>query len=166
MTNRWMWALGILGAVVACSKGASHAASAGASSSQAALGNACDRKLLTAEDAADVLGAPVTGTKSIPGDPQSCQFETAGYNSMTASIRPGLGDVTVQTWLDGKMPLSAVPLSGVGDKAAWVAELGEVVATKGNVLCDIQAGAGAVGSGTSDKQAKAGALCNKIFAAG
>ena len=89
------------------------------------------------------------------------QFRTASYSSITASVRPGLGDLTVKTWLDGKMPLSAVPLSGVGDKAAWVAELGEVVATKGNLLCDIQAGAGGGG-----KQAKASALCNKIFAAG
>jgi hypothetical protein len=165
MTNRWILALGVLGAVLACSKGPSHAASAGASASQAALGNACDRKLLTPEDAADILGAPVTGAKPIPGDPQSCEFQTASYSSITASIRPGLGDVTVKTWLDGKMPLSAVPLSGVGDKAAWVAELGEVVATKGNVLCDIQAGAGG-GGAKNDKQAKAGALCNKIFAAG
>ena len=133
-------------------------------SSQAVTGNACDRKLLTPADVADLLGAPVTETKTIPGDAQSCVFGTAGFNSVSVTIRPGLGNVTVQTWLDGRMPVSAVPHSGVGDRAAWVADLSEVVATKANVLCDIQFRGG--GTRTAAQQASIGALCNKIFAAG
>src|ERR1700722_4735110 len=139
MTNRCLLVLGVLSlAVGACSKSTSQAATAGGSNAQAAAGNACDRKLLTAADVTDLLGAPVTETKTIPGDAQTCVFNTGGFNSVSVTIRPGLGDVTVKTWLDGKMPVSAVAQPGVGDRAAWVSDLSEVVATKGNVLCDIQ----------------------------
>ena len=102
-------------------------------------------------------------TKALAGDPQTCELGTAGSASVTISLRPGLGDVTVQTWLDGRMPVSATPLAGVGDHAAWVTDLSEVVATKGNLLCDIQT-SGASGSKATVQQ-KVGALCNSIFAA-
>jgi hypothetical protein len=158
-------ALGVLSITfAACSKGGSQTTGGATASSRVAAGNACDRKLLVASDVADLLGAPVTETKTIPGDAQSCEFGTAGFNSVSVTIRPGLGNVTVQTWLDGKMPVSAVPLSGVGDRAAWVADLSEVVATKANVLCDIQFRGG--GTRSAAQQAAIGALCNKIFAAG
>jgi hypothetical protein len=165
MTNRCLLALGILSmALAACSKGGSQTTRGAAAGSQVAGGNACDRKLLTPADVTDLLGAPVTETKTIPGDAQSCEFGTAGFNSVSVTIRPGLGNVTVQTWLDGKMPVSAVPLSGVGDRAAWVADLSEVVATKANVLCDIQFSGG--GTRSPAQQAAIGALCTKIFAEG
>jgi hypothetical protein len=165
MTNRCALVAAVLSiTLAACSKSASHTTASAAASSPAPAGNACDRKLLTAADVTDLLGAPVTETKTIPGDAQSCEFGTAGYNSVTVTIRPGLGDVTVQTWVDGKMPVSAAPMSGVGDRAAWVAELSEVVATKANLLCDIQVSGGSKRSAT--QQAAIGALCNKVFAAG
>ncbi len=165
MTNyRWP-ALAILGITLgACSKGASQTSGAAPASSPVVVGNACDRKLLTQADVTGLLGAPVTETRTLPGDPQSCEFVTAGLNSVTVTLRPGVGDMTVQTWLDGKMPVSAAPLSGVGDRASWVTELSEVVSTKGNVLCDIQARVG--GGAKAAQQATVGALCNKIFAAG
>lgn len=144
----------IIGAAfIACSKGVS----------QTTAGNACDRKLLTSADVANVLGAPIVEVKTMPGDPQTCQFITAGFSSINVSLRPGLGDVTVKTWLDGKMPLPATPLSGVGDRAAWVSELTEVVATKANLLCDIQATLGRPPQAAS--QAKIGSLCNTIYRA-
>jgi hypothetical protein len=164
MTNRYVVALCVLGlALAACSKGASQTAGGTATASQAPAGNACDRKLLTAADVTDLLGAPVTETKTIPGDAQTCVFNTGGFNSVSVTLRPGLGDVTVKTWLDGKMPVSAVAQPGVGDRAAWVSDLSEVVATKGNVLCDIQFRGG--GTKTAAQQTAIGGLCNKIFAA-
>src|ERR1700722_17303374 len=153
-----------LALVAGCSKGGSQTSgkSVGATHTVPS-GNACDRKLVTSAQAADILGAPIVETKAIAGAPQSCGLGPAGYASVTISLRPGLGDATVQTGLAGRMPVSATPLAGVGDHAAWVTELTEVVATKGNLLCDIQT-SGASGSKTSVQQ-KVGALCNSIFAA-
>jgi len=140
-------------AVAACSKGTTHATAR----SSVPDGNACDRHLVTASDAAAILGAPITDTKTLPGDAQTCVFTTAAFSTLTITLRPGLGTVTVATWLGGKMPVGATPLDGVGERAAWVSSLHEVVATKNALLCDVQAG------GAS--QAALGALCNKIFAA-
>jgi hypothetical protein len=157
--------LALVGIAVAagCSKGASQTSGRSASTpGQVPAGNACDRKLVTSEQVAAILGAPIVEARTIVGDPQTCEFKTAGINSVSISLRPGLGDVTVKTWLDGRMPMSATPLPGVGDHAAWVADLSEVVATKGNVLCDIQT-TGGVGS-PSALQKQVGALCNAIFA--
>jgi hypothetical protein len=147
----------LIAAAVACSKASSQQQTAAAN----VTGNACDRKLLTLADIGDLLGSPATTMEPLRGDPQTCQFKAAGAAYLTVSLRPTLGDVTVQTWLDGKMPIKATPLSGVGDKAAWVSDLTEVVATKANLLCDIQ-----VNGASGDKtvvQAKTGALCNTIY---
>jgi hypothetical protein len=164
MTNRCLLVLGVLSlAVGACSKSTSQAATAGGSKAQGATGNACDRKILTAADVTAILNAPITETRTIPGDPQSCKFATAGFTSITVTVRPGAGNTTVDTWLAGRMPLAAVPLAGVGERAAWVTDLTEVVATKANLLCDIQVQAG--GGSKPGLQAAAGALCNKVFAA-
>jgi hypothetical protein len=159
-------ALGLvsLALICSCSKSGSQTTGKTAVASQAAPpGSACDRNLVTPAQAADILGAPVVETKALAGDPQSCELKTTGSASVMISLRPGLGDVTVQTWLDGRMPVSATPLTSVGDHAAWVTELSEVVATKGNLLCDIQT-SGAAGS-KAMVQRKVGALCNSIFAA-
>jgi|GEM_PF-1985483 len=163
----WWTALALVTLATGCGGGhASAAGSAGGGSSHAAggvPGNACDRKLVSPADGAVILGAPVVETAAIPGDPQSCELKTAGIGSLTISLRPGLGDVTVKTWLDGRMPLAATPLAGVGDRAAWVADLSEVVATRANVLCDIQTTGGA--GSTDVRQQRVGALCNAILAA-
>ncbi|HVA56569.1 MAG: hypothetical protein WBQ26_04455 [Gemmatimonadaceae bacterium] len=155
-----------------CSNGSAKGAavasgSAKAGAAQTATGNACDRKLLTAADVAGILTAPIVGTKPIPGDPQTCQFTTGSFPSISVTLRPGLGKTTVDTWTSGRMPVAAAPLAGVGDEAAWVDPLHEVVAEKNNLLCDIQVtGTGGDFSGSvADQQRKIGALCNKIFAA-
>jgi hypothetical protein len=166
-------ALGALPAA-GCRHGAPGAAAATrpAATSRApargSTGNACDRKLLTAADAATVLSEPITGTKPIPGDAQTCKFTTGSYSSVSVSLRPGLGRATVGAWLSGKMPIGATPLAHVGEHAAWVGDLNEVIAEQNDVLCDIQVtGLAAVYERrpTEAKQQAIGALCNKIFAA-
>jgi hypothetical protein len=132
----------------------------------ASIRNACDRKLLTTADAAHVLGAPVARTQVLAGDPQTCVFTTASFTTLTVSLRPGLGRTTVATWKAGRMPVPATPLAGVGDDAAWAADLHEVIAERNDLLCDIQAGGvphDATHTADAERQAL-GALCTKIFA--
>jgi hypothetical protein len=127
----------------------------------------CDRQVLKAEDVSGILSAPITGTKPLPGDAQSCEFTTATFPAIIVSVRPGLGRTTLDAWTMGKMPLRSSPLSGVGDAAVWLETLHEVIAQKNAILCDIQ-----VRGGGSDLALNGnalptavGALCNKIFAA-
>jgi hypothetical protein len=97
----------------------------------------------------------------LPGDPQSCLFKSNDETfDLTVSLRPGLGNVTVQTVLSGGENVTATPITGVGDKAAWTPSLNEINATKNNLLCDIQA----PGNNQATQQTL-GALCTKIFAA-
>ena len=144
-------------AAVACSAKASVTHGAG---------NACDRGLVTEDDVTGILREPIVRVQSLAsdGDPQSCGFETAGFASITISLRPGLGNTTVATWASGRMPTPAETLSGVGDRAVWSAELKEVIATKNDVLCDIGVGGPPGGSVASDiVKRRLGELCNKIF---
>jgi hypothetical protein len=152
----------------ACSKPASNtgapAASQGATNAASTpAGNACDRKLVTSADAAEILGEPVASEKTLPGDAQSCVFSTADFTTLTISLRPGLGRATVDTWAAGKMPMPVTSVSGVGERAVWQSTLKEINAEKNNLLCDI----GVVGPdhGAGATPEKLGALCNKIFAA-
>ena len=161
-----------LGTVTGCSKVASPGAGisvvpAGAAR-VAAAGNACERKLISTADVAGIFGTPIIGVggKTIPGDAQSCTFETSSFPSVTITLRPDVGAQTVDTWASGKMPMKTTPLPGVGEQAAWQPELHEVIAQKNNLLCDIQASGS--GSDFTDQpealKKKLGALCNKIFA--
>lgn len=151
----------------ACSKPAASAAGGGAApaavSTTAATpaGTACDRKLITAADVAPLFSEAISGEKTIPGDPQSCEFDTVNFSQIQIAVRPGLGDVSVAQTKSGGTNQSVTPLPGVGDTAVWDPLLKEVDATKGNVLCVI----GAHGPGVKDvTAAQIGALCNKIFA--
>jgi hypothetical protein len=152
----------------ACSKPASNtgapAVSQGATNAGSALaGNACDRKLVTSADAAEILGEPVASEKTLPGDAQSCVFSTADFTTLTISLRPGLGRTTVDTWAAGKMPMPVTTVSGVGERAVWQSTLNEINAEKNNLLCDIMVVGPGHGAGVTPE--KLGALCNKIFAA-
>jgi hypothetical protein len=157
---------------VACTK--TGASSAGAAQSGgtapaplAPLGNACDRHLVTTQDVAGILRDPITKMKSLAtdGDAQSCQFETAAFALVTVTLRPGLGNATVGAWASGRMPMSAAPLIGVGDRAVWVAELKEVIATKNDLLCDIGVGGPPGASVAADVvEKRLGDLCNTVFA--
>lgn len=122
----------------------------------------CDRGIVTAADLAGLIAGPVT-SKTLEGDPQSCQLSGSAFASLTISVRPGLGDVTVRTWAENRMPAAARPVPGVGDRAVWQDTLHELIATKNNMLCDIGA-SGANGS-SAEIQQRLGALCQKVFAA-
>ena len=127
----------------------------------------CERRILQPADVAGILSDAITGTKPLPGDPQSCEFTSAGFPAIVVSVRPGLGRSTLEAWASGKMPVSSSPLTGVGDGAVWVGPLNEVVAQKNAILCDIQvrAGGNELAVNTSALPAAVGALCNRIFAA-
>lgn len=162
-------ALLTLGTVVACAKhDASAQAGASQSTSAATQINVCDSNIITVQDVSDIFSDPITGKKSVPGDPGTCAFDTSGDGSLDVTFRPGSGHATVQEYVDGKVPVPTTPLAGVGDRAVWQAALNEVVAEKDNKLCDISV----QGSGMRLKdrspaamQKKIGALCNKVFAA-
>jgi hypothetical protein len=168
MKQRWR-ALGCLTCAVAASllPGCSKKHDAGGSPARSAAGSACKRQVLTLEDVAGILRAPITHTRALPGDAESCEFSTGGFPALVISVRPGVGRTTVDTWKSGKMPLTSSPVSGIGDAAVWQGTLHELVAQKNELLCEIQVrGAGAdLAIDASALPAAAGALCNKVFAA-
>jgi hypothetical protein len=127
----------------------------------------CARDLLPKEELSALLKAPITGQRAIAGDPQSCEYTTAGFSGITISVRPGLGGTTVDAWATGKMPLEVQPLSYVGDRAVWQDTLHELIAQQHNLLCDIQVrGSGQEIAVAADALPQAvGKLCDKIFAA-
>jgi hypothetical protein len=144
-----------------------NASTSGAAPPPASKGNACDQKLITVQDVAGLLRAPIVATTPAPGDPQSCVFKTASYTSILVSLRPGLGRQTVDTWAAGKGSSKALPLPGVGDKAVWVPDLQRVYATKNDLLCSITAKASELGlrdRSLEDLRKRLGALCDKILA--
>ncbi|MEJ0065704.1 MAG: hypothetical protein WDM85_09900 [Caulobacteraceae bacterium] len=150
---------------VGCSKpGASNGAGASAQATPAAAsvpaGNPCDRKLISQADVAPLLDEAISSEKAV--DPQTCRFETTGFSSVSISLRPGLGDVSVDQIKSGATNQTVTPLAGVGERAVWDPTLKQVSATKNNVLCEIGAMGPATKNATSDK---VGALCSKIFAA-
>jgi len=167
--NITLLALGAL-AASACSKtgqstGAAPTDTAASSKTAEKPGNACARKLLTAEDAAGFLGQPVTGTKDISGDAQSCEFVAGNGSTLTVAVRPGHGIAAVGMYTSGKMDEfdKAKPLSGVGDEAVRSLSLQRVIARKGDLLCEIT-GPGLARQDDEATPQKLGALCNKVFA--
>jgi len=113
----------------ACSKSVNQAGDLSAAA--AAPGNACGRKLLSVSDVGGILQEPITGTAPLEGDPQTCYFVTAtteseGGPEIMVSLRPGLGRITLKTWLDAKMNTTATKIGGVGDDAIWVPDLKEI----------------------------------------
>jgi hypothetical protein len=129
---------------------------------------ACDAQPLKVKDVAGILVAPITELKPVAGDSQSCEYSTGSFPAITISVRPGLGQSTVDAWIAGRMPLKATPITGVGDAAVWQESLHEVIAQKNNLLCDAQVrgGAGDIALAADALPNALGALCNKIFAAG
>jgi hypothetical protein len=151
--------------LAACSK--TPAPGSASSTSARPTGNACDRKILTADDVTGIVGPPITGTSPLQGDPQTCYFDTATSESkggprIMISLRPGLGKVSVESWKAGKMNIPATVLGGVGDSAVWVEGTHEVDAQKNDLLCVVEAGGSALSA--VDLQKKLGGLCNTIFA--
>jgi hypothetical protein len=129
--------------------------------------SACEALILKTPDVAPLLTAPITRATSLAGDGQSCAFLTTGFSSVTVSVRPGLGRASLDAWANGRMPLPARPLAGVGDAAVWQDTLNEIIAQKNDLLCDIQLrGSGEdIAVRTEVLPGELGALCNRIFAA-
>lgn len=153
------WPAVAVALVSACSSGGSSARSPKGTPLPPTV---CESRVITAADVSDLLTGPIT-TKGLAGDPQSCVFEGANSTSITFSVRPGLGEVSVGSWTSGKMPVPGAPVNDVGDKAVWQDTLRELIATKHNVLCDVQA-TGTTGSAAQVQRTFA-ALCGKIWAA-
>jgi hypothetical protein len=99
----------------------------------------CDEPPLAAGDLKGILRAPITLVEPGPADARTCVFRTDSHARIEVAIRPSGGATTVQRWLEGAMPLEAVPLPGVGDRGAWQRDLHEVIAERGDVLCDVTA---------------------------
>jgi predicted small secreted protein len=129
--------------------------------------SACEALILKTPDVAPLLTAPITRSTSLAGDGQSCAFLTTGFSSITVSVRPGLGRASLDAWSNGRMPLSARPLPGVGEAAVWQETLNEIVAQKNDLLCDIQLRGSGEDIAVDAKilPNELGALCNRIFAA-
>jgi hypothetical protein len=139
----------------------------GALAAPAAQVSACDALILKVPDVAPLLTAQITRATPLAGDGQSCAFLTTGFSSVMVSVRPGLGRASLDAWANGRMPLAARPLPGVGDAAVWQDTLNEIIARKNDLLCDIQL-RGSVDDIAVHAEAlptELGALCNRIFAA-
>jgi hypothetical protein len=160
----------VLTALLGCSNtsepagGDSTRAAAGAGTAPAA----CDAQPVKVKDVAGILIAPITELKPVPGDSQSCEYSTGSFPAITISVRPGLGQSTVDAWMAGRMPLKASPMAGIGDAAVWQPSLHEVIAQKHNLLCDVQVRGGAsdIALPVDTLPGALGALCNIVFAAG
>jgi hypothetical protein len=126
----------------------------------------CERGLLTERDLQGILRGPIVASRLVPGDPQSCAFTTGGHSRFEITVRPKHGRAIVKNWIEGTMALEAVPLQGVGDHAAWQRDLHEVIAERGDALCDISV-MGTEGDfvDTSEfvLEDRIGNLCNKIL---
>lgn len=112
-----------------------------------------------------MLDAPVSETRNVPGDAQSCEFRTAGFASLTVTLRPGHGIAAVGAYTSGKMKAfdESEPLAGVGDEAVRSLSLDRIIARKGNTLCEIT-GPGLARPAGDPMTQKLGAMCNAIFA--
>jgi hypothetical protein len=163
-------ALGAVMAAVACAP-SSTASSAGQTPSDRRtaavtpsrpIPSVCDSKIVAPDDLASVLRGTITA-KTLAGDPQTCKFSAEALSSVSVTVRPGLGDVTVSDWTGGKAAIDAAIIDGIGDRAVWESTLHELIATRHNVLCDIGS-QGATGS-QADLQKTFAQLCDKIWAA-
>lgn len=168
--------------LLACSKSNPNSSAGGGSAAPSAAtdhaanqptgpaGTVCERHLLTAADVGGILDEPITGTKPLEHDAQTCYFITAtnagGGPELRVTLRPANGKATIKSWLSGQMGADATPVPGVGDSAVWVADLKKIVAEKNDVLCEVALGGSAVlAKATPELMTKLGALCTKIFAA-
>lgn len=163
-------ALSALMAAVACAPSSTTSSARQALSDQRTaavtpsrpIASVCDSKVVAPDDLTTVLHGTIT-VKTLPGDPQTCEFSAEALSSVSVTVRPGLGDVTVSDWTGGTAAIDASAIDGIGDRAVWESTLHELIATRHNVLCDIGS-QGATGT-QADLQKKFAQLCDKIWAA-
>jgi hypothetical protein len=141
----------------ASSSGGYAASAAKVVTSTSGEGSACDRHLVSEADVQPLLTGPITSVKPLTSDAESCVLATAGFSSITVTLRPGQGKQTLESWHKGP----ATPLPGVGDDAVWESDLKEVVASRGDTLCTVTAMGPQVTPATAETE---GGLCSKMFA--
>lgn len=119
---------------------------------------------ISADDVSSALNARTNAERTVLDDPQTCQFLIAGPATVDVSVRPGLGRVTVSSWIRGYMPLPAAPVAGIGDHAVWQPQLRELIAEQNDLLCDVTVDVGQPKGNTDSVRGRAGALCTMVFA--
>ncbi|MEP6494248.1 MAG: hypothetical protein ABJF01_16315 [bacterium] len=128
----------------------------------------CDARTPADRVISRALGVAVKRAGPLASDRQTCEFESANRMRLFVSVRPGMGRLTIDSWLNGRMPLEAAPFSGVGDRALWQPELGELLAERGDLLCDITVternGKRRVPLAANLAE-RLGVLCNSVFVA-
>jgi hypothetical protein len=123
----------------------------------AGIGGGCGGQRIVAADVQPLLSGQITSVKPAPSDPDSCVFATAGFSSITITVRPSGGKETLESWHKG--PVTPVP--GVGDDAVWEPDLKEIVASHGDTLCTVTAMGPEVTPATAETE---GAVCSEVFA--
>ena len=121
---------------------------------------------LTSGEVASAVGWPLTASRGVPGDSESCEFG-GGARHVQVSVRPAGGRLTVESWIEGRMPLHASAFAGVGDAAIWQPDLHELIAEEGDVLCDVSVTGRAIDSAPSssrDVARRLANLCRTLFA--
>ena len=98
----------------------------------------CAQQALSREELSGILTSPLIADQAVPGDPQSCRYLTQGFPSITLSARPGAGRATLEAWTQGRVPLAATPVAGLGEGALWQESLHELIAQDHDLLCDVQ----------------------------
>ncbi len=114
--------LGLALVVAGCSKTASSPPSTASQSGGAATasatpvatssnsGGGCDSRIGQA-DVQPLLSGPITSAKPAPSDPDSCVFSTAGFSSISITVRPDGGRQTLESWHKGPV----TPVGGGAD---------------------------------------------------
>lgn len=161
----------------ACNKvpaaGAAASPASAPSASTPIHGSVCEQNLLSVSDAAGILGIPITGTRPLRNDAQTCYFATAQHkesgSDLKVSLRPGIGRATIGTYTSGRMNeyVKWEPLAGVGESAVWQPDSHEIEAQSGDVLCNasFEFASELFRADFPTQQRKLGAVCNKVFAA-
>ena len=127
----------------------------------------CATIRLSLGEVASAVGWPMTSSHDVPGDSLSCEFG-GGARRVQVSVRPTVGRVTVESWIEGHMPLHATAFAGVGDAAIWQPELHELIAEESDMLCDVSVTGSAADTepaSSRDVPRRLANLCRKLFAA-
>jgi hypothetical protein len=157
----------LAGTVTVSAMGCSGGAATGTSPPVERTETLCDRTLLSIADVSGILRESIVAALPVPGDVQSCEFDTAGFPAIIASMRPGRGHSELRAWGTGKLPLTVDPVPGVGESAVWQHSLQKLISQQDDLLCEIQLrGQGTDIAGAAAALApKLGALCNHLFSA-
>ncbi|MEO7041352.1 MAG: hypothetical protein ABI035_03740 [Gemmatimonadaceae bacterium] len=129
------------------------------------VAGACRHRIgIGSGDVSAALNTRTSEERTVQGDAQTCQFVISGPTTVDVSVRPGMGRVTVSSWIRGRMPLAAAAVNGVGDYAVWQPQLRELIAEQNDLLCDVTLSADNTKESADSVRDRAGALCTMVFA--